>query len=131
MTAPIADLDSGFPVKSLLTNLVFWWAHIPISAAGATGTIKDAPQGFACANAGTGVFNVTGMPPCPATTTSNSKATFWFSLQSPAATVTECVISTAHNLANGTVSFTTSKAGTAANPADGDVVRLFCVMERE
>ncbi len=131
MTAPIADLDSGFVEKTLLPNIVHWWAYIPIGAAGATGTIKDAPNGFACANVGTGVFDVTGMPPCPATTTSNSKAVFVFTLASPGATVKECVISTAHSLANGTISFTTSKAGTAANPASGDVVVMHCWMERE
>lgn len=130
MTAPIADLDSGFPVKSLIPDVVHWWAAIPIGAAGATGTIKDAPQGFACAKSATGVYDVTGMPPCPATTTANSKISFLFQLQSPAATVTEAIVSTAPNLSNGTVSFRTSKGGTATEPASGDIVYMHVWMER-
>ncbi len=131
MTAPIADLDSGFPEKTLLTNVVHWWASIPIGASGATGTIKDAPNGFACAKSATGVYDITGMPPVPATTTAETKVCFTFTLQSPAATVCECIISTAPNLANGTVSFRTSKAGTATEPASGDLITVHVWMLRE
>jgi hypothetical protein len=131
MTAPIADLDSGFPVRSLLENMVLYRVTIPITTAGATDTLLDAPNGVTATLGATGVYAIAGLPPCPSATTSRSKASFMFQLQSAAATVTEVTISTAHSTSAGTISITCSKAGTAATPASGDKIYMWILMERE
>ena len=130
MTAPIADLDA-FPTRNLLDNQVRWRVTVPIGAAGATGTLLDGPNGIACTYTATGKYAFTGIPLCPSATTSRSKAKFWFTLQSPSLTVTECTITVAHSTSAGTLTATTSKAGTAAEPASGDVIVMWCEMERE
>ena len=130
MTAPIADLDA-FPTRDLLDNQITGHVTVPIGAAGATGTLLDGPNGIACAYTATGKYAFTGLPICPTATTSRSKAKFWTSLQSPLLTVTEATITVAHSTSLGTLTVTTSKAGSAAEPASGDVLVLFWKMERE
>ena len=115
----------------MLDNQIRGRVVIPIGAAGATGTLLDGPNGIACAYTATGIYAVTGLPICPSATTARSKAKFWFCLQSPALTVTECTITTAHSTSAGTLTFKTSKGGTAAEPASGDVIVMFWEMERE
>src|SRR5512144_158804 len=98
-----------------------WSAEIPIGGSGATGTILQAPPGFAAAKSATGVYDCTNLPPGIA---SKGKYRFRFGLYSPAATVTECIV-TAFNANNGTMTFRTSKAGTAAEPASGDIIWIY------
>jgi hypothetical protein len=130
MTAPIADLDA-FPQRNLLDNQIDGRVVVPVGAAGATGTLLDGPYGIACAYTATGKYAFTGLPICPSATTARSKAVFWTQLVSPLLTVTEATITVAHSTSAGTLTVTTSKAGTAAEPASGDVLILFWKMERE
>ncbi len=129
-TPPIADLDA-FPSRNLLDNQISGRVVVPITTAGATATLLDAPNGVACALGATGVYAFTGLPLCPTATSSRSKAKFWWSVTSPALTVTECTMTVAHSTSAGTLTLTFSKAGTPTTPASGDSFTLFWQMERE
>jgi hypothetical protein len=93
-----------------------WSAEIPIGASGATGTILNAPAGFACAKSATGRYACTGVP-----TYAAGKGRFWFSLKSASPTVGAAVVR-ANDGAAGTMSFSTVVGATETEPASGDVV---------
>jgi hypothetical protein len=113
MALALGDLSAS-PVAAATQWVVIAQADIPIGAAGAVGTI-DGDTGITCVNSGTGTFNLT-YPPC-------MKAKFQLCLQSAAATVTEAIL-TAKSATAGTAALRTSKAGTATNPANGDVITV-------
>jgi len=101
------------------TDTIKWTTEVPIGASGATGTLLRGPNGIAFAKNTTGVYDGTGLPITPA-----GKGRFQFGLYSPLLTVTECTV-TAYDGAAGTMTFTTSKGGTAAEPASGDKVWVY------
>lgn len=90
-------------------------------AIGAAGAVDSTIAGYRVApgctltNTGTGTFDLV-YPVCP-------NAVIHVGLQSAAATVTEA-IETAKSATAGTASLRTSKAGTAANPASGDIIEV-------
>ena len=83
-----------------------------------TQTGSNPMRGCTLANSGTGTFTGT-FPPCV-------QALITPSLKSAAATVTEVIV-TAISPSAGTFSLRTSKAGTATNPASGDLVGVHIV----
>ena len=96
-----------------------WSAEIPIGASGATGTILNAPAGFACAKSATGVYACTGLPIHP-----TGKGRFWFGIYSPTPTVGGAVVTAKSNTA-GTMSFATVVGVTATEPASGDIIWVY------
>jgi hypothetical protein len=117
---PLANLVNGRDLGRVgTTDTIKWTTEVPIGASGATGTLLRGPNGIAVAKNGTGVYDVTVMPITPA-----GKGRFRFGLYSPLLTVTEATV-TAYDGAAGTMTFTTSKGGTAAEPASGDKVWVY------
>jgi hypothetical protein len=110
----LGDLAAS-PIKAATQWVILAMADIPIGAAGAVGTI-DGDTGITAVNAGTGLFTL-GFPPC-------LKVRLNAFLKSAAATVTEAIV-TAASATAGTATLRTSKAGTAVNPANGDVITLY------
>ncbi len=103
-----------------------WELLVPIGASGATGTLAGPyPNGIAIAKNGTGQYDVTGMPICPAL---NARVYLgWFSA---ALTITHATI-TARSLTAGTMTIKTLKNDVAAEPASGDELYIFfCGEER-
>ena len=96
-----------------------WSAQIPIGASGATGTILNAPAGFACAKSATGVYDCTGCPAFP-----TGKGRYRFSLKSAVPTVGGAVVEAVDGAA-GTMSFFTLVGVTATEPASGDIIWVF------
>lgn len=94
-------------------------ASVAIGAAGAVDssiTGYRVPANVVVANTGTGTFSIT-YPICPNVTIIPHVEV------SAAATVTEAIL-TAKSPTAGTATLRTSKAGTAANPASGDLISL-------
>lgn len=118
----------GFRILSRNPYTRKWCVVIPIGAAGATGTLLQGPPGLTVTNNGTGIFDVAVMPVSIAA--SEGKSRVAFGLYSPSLTVTEATV-TAHDFNAGTLTFKTTKAGSAANPASGDRVTLFFEGESE
>ncbi len=122
MATPALEDTAGMaPPLAYPPNQRRWSAHIPIGAAGATGTILSAPYGFACAKNGTGIYDCTGLPPCPA-----GQGRFFFQVYSPGSppTVGGAVV-TAYDLNAGTMTFKTVVGVTVTQPASGDIIWLF------
>lgn len=104
------------------TWLKFLTSVIGIGAAGAVdptivGTRLE--QGVTAVNAGAGLFTVT-FPTCL------DGNIIPYIQQSAAATVTEAIF-TAVNYKTGTATLRTSKAGTAVNPASGDLIGFLLI----
>ncbi len=99
----------------------------PIGASGATGTLTKAPIGVAIAKNGTGIYDVTGLPICPA-----GSGQFFFGIYSPGAppTVGSAVVTTV-DLTAGTMTFKTLVGVTVTEPASGDIITIFFVGEGE
>ncbi len=123
MTAPLGDQPRG-PSKTVLgisgAQTSNWELLVPIGASGATGTLAGPyPNGIAIAKNTTGVYDVTGMPICPAL---NARIYLgWFSA---ALTITHCTI-TARSLTAGTMTIKTLKNDVAAEPASGDELYIY------
>lgn len=119
MPATFGDKDQ-FPLNSLGAWRILGQADFVIGGSGAVASTEGDPD-IAAANSGTGTFNLT----YPAAT----KAKIYYGIkQSAAATITE-IIGTAVSTTAGTASFRTSKAGTAVNPASGDILTVMIVAE--
>jgi len=126
--AALADLDM-YPSVVNTPHHKRWCVVIPIGAAGATGTLLQAPlPGLTVTNNGTGIYDVAGMPIAMAESTGKSRV--HFQLYSPSLTVTECTV-TADDYNAGTLTFKTSKAGTAAEPASGNTITMYFEGESE
>lgn len=123
----LGDIE-GFQLRTMNPHARKWCVVIPIGGSGATGTLLQAPEGLTVTKTGTGVYAVAVMPVSIAA--SEGKSRVFFGLYSPSLTVTECTV-TAHDFNAGTLTFTTSKAGSAAEPASGDRVTLFFEGESE
>lgn len=116
MAATARDLYVN-PVRSTERELTLITSSVAIGAAGAvdsTITGYRVAQGVVMANTGTGTFSLV-YPACP------GAVVHVFVEQSAAATVTEAIL-TAKSPSAGTATVRTSKAGTAANPASGDLI---------
>lgn len=107
------------PVRSTERELTMLTSSVAIGAAGAVDSTiagyRVAP-GVTVANTGTGTFSV-AYPAAP-----NATICAFIEL-SAAATVTEAIL-TAKAPSSGTATLRTSKAGTATNPASGDLIGL-------
>lgn len=126
--AALGDIEQ-FPRRHNKPHGVTWSMVIPIGAAGATGTLLQSPDpGLTVTHGSTGVYAVAGMPVAMAESTGKSRV--HFQLYSPSLTVTECTV-TADDYNAGTLTFTTSKAGSAADPASGDTVTMYFNGESE
>jgi hypothetical protein len=116
MPATARDLSVS-PVRSSERELTLITSSVAIGAAGAVDpTIagnRVAP-GVVMANTGTGTFSLV-YPACP-----NATIRVWVE-SSAAATVCEAIL-TAKSQTAGTATVRTSKAGTATNPASGDLI---------
>lgn len=123
----LADLDFYAQVHNR-PHVKRWSVVIPIGAAGATGTLLQGPPGIACAYTATGIYAVSAMPLAMAESTGKSRV--HFQLYSPSLTVTECTV-TADDYNAGTLTFKTSKGGTAAEPASGDTITMYFEGESE
>jgi len=108
---------SNYPLQTLGQWRLLGQAEFTIGASGAvSSTIGD--SGFTLAKSDTGVYALV-YPACP-------KVRLFFSLYSPLLTVTECT-RTAESATAGTATITTSKGGTAAEPASGDKVTVYAL----
>jgi hypothetical protein len=118
MAATARDLSVN-PTRSTERELTLITSSVAIGAAGAVDSsitgYRVAP-GVVMANTGTGTFSLV-YPACPNATV------LAFIEQSAAATVTEAIL-TAKSASAGTATVRTSKAGTATNPASGDLVGI-------
>lgn len=107
------------PVRSTERELILITSSVAIGAAGAVDSTiagyRVAP-GVTVANTGTGTFSLV-YPVCP-----NATIKVWIE-SSAAATVTEAIL-TAKSPSAGTGTIRTSKAGTATNPASGDLIGI-------
>lgn len=116
MAATARDLSVN-PARSTERELTFITSSVAIGAAGAVDSsisgYRVAP-GVTMANTGTGTFSLV-YPACP------NAVVHVFIEQSAAATVTEAIC-TAKSPSAGTATVRTSKAGTATNPASGDLI---------
>jgi hypothetical protein len=105
------------PVRSTEREVIAITSSVAIGAAGAVDSTiagyRVAP-GVTVANTGTGTFSL-AYPVCPNATIKV------FVEMSAAATVTEAIL-TAKSPTAGTATIRTSKAGTATNPASGDLI---------
>ncbi len=119
MPATFGDKDQ-FPPNTLSAWRVSGVAKFVIGGSGAVSSTEGDPD-IAAANSGTGTFTLT----YPA----SLKAKIQYGIkQSAAATITE-IIGTAVSPTAGTASFRTSKAGTAVNPASGDILTVWFLAE--
>ncbi len=122
MTTALQDCPAFTEGADLSPHVRKWFVNVLMAGSGATSTITTSlPTLPAVANSASSIFAVTNLPPMPIVTGTAPRITF--SIYSPLATVTECII-TAFNATNGTLSYRTSKAGTAADPAAADVITL-------
>jgi hypothetical protein len=118
MTTALQDCPT-FEDFALSPHVRRWYIQVLMTAGGATSTITtNLPTLPAVANSASSVFAVTNLPPCPGTPRYNIQ------IYSPGATVTEAIV-TAYSATNGTLSYRTSKAGTATDPASGDIIWLY------
>ncbi len=99
-------------------DTISWTCRVPIGASGATGTLTFGPVGIAVAKNTTGVYDVTGMPICPA-----AKGRVWFSIYSPTPTV-GCAVQQVVDYTAGTMTFATCVGVTPTEPASGDVITI-------
>ncbi len=120
MTAPLGDQPRHLvkEVKGISGyQTSVWELEVPIGASGATGTLAGPyPNGIAIAKNGTGIYDITGMPICPA-----GKGRLYFSFFSPLLTVTHYTL-TARDFTLGTATVKMLKNDLAAEPASGDVI---------
>lgn len=117
MARALSD-HAQFPDHCMFPNVVEVWSTFGVGTSGAvdnTKTGSDVARGMTLTNTGTGTFDGT-FPAC-------MQAHITPSLKSAAATVTE-VILTAISPTAGTFSIRCSKAGTATNPASGDLIQV-------
>ncbi len=122
MTTALQDCPAFTEGADLSAHVRKWYLGVLMAGAGVTSTITTSlPTLPAVANGASSIFAVTNLPPMPILTGAAPRITF--SIYSPAATVTEVII-TAFNATNGTLSYRTSKAGTATDPAASDVITL-------
>lgn len=128
MTTALQDCPA-FPDVSLSAHVRRYYIQVTFSdGAGTTSTItSNLPTLPAVGNGSSSVFAVTNLPPAPATGGDGNVPRYYAQIYSPAATITEPII-TAYDAVAGTLSFRTSKAGTATNPASTDKVWLFFEM---
>jgi len=117
-----------YPIHVASSEREILAGRITIGAAGAVASTAGLP-GVYVANSGTGLFTFQYCKDPTSATTAAATALGlpdWgvtFGLKSAAATVTETII-TAESVTAGTMTIRTSKAGTAVNPASGDVIFL-------
>jgi len=100
-------------------DTIKWSCEVPIGGSGATGTLAFGPVGIAVAKNTTGVYDVTGMPICPA-----AKGRIKFGIYSPTPTVGDAVV-TAVDFTAGTMTFKTCVGVTPTEPASGDKIWIF------
>jgi len=116
MAATARDMNASV-VSSTELQLRLITSSVAIGAAGAvdsTVTGYRVAPGVVMANTGTGTFSLV-YPACP------NAVVHVFVESSAAATVTEAIL-TAKSPSAGTATVRTSKAGTATNPASGDLI---------
>ncbi len=119
MPATFGDKDQ-FPVNALGQWRVVATVDFVIGGSGAVSSTEGDPD-ISAANTGTGTFSLA----YPAVL----KAKIQYGIkQSAAATITE-IIGTAVSTTAGTAAFRTSKAGTAVNPASGDILTVWFIAE--
>lgn len=116
MARAISDL-SRKPVLGTENNLSIMTASVAIGAAGAVDSAiagYRVPSDMVMANTGTGTFSLV-YPPAP------NAVVHVFVESSAGATVCEAIL-TAKAPSSGTATIRVSKAGTATNPASGDLI---------
>lgn len=118
MSQAMADVSQR-PIHCSELNTVIMTASVAIGGSGAvdpTQAGNRVPGQIVMTNTGTGTFSLT-FPASPNCTIEV------FPEVSAAATVTEAIL-TAKSPTAGTATIRTSKAGTAANPASGDLIGI-------
>jgi hypothetical protein len=119
MAFTFGDYDA-FPVNALGPWRVIATADFPIGASGAVGAIVGDP-GISLVKADTGVYTLTYPPAL--------RVKLFPSIKVSAATTVTEIIGTACDATAGTATLQTSKAGTATEPASGNILSVLIIAE--